>query len=299
MIESQPLLDVQTPTEAESDGEAQQPHLVIRASSGWAALDLKQIWLYRDLLMTLAGRDVKLRYRQTALGVVWVILQPLLAAGIFSFVFGTLAKFPSNGVPYFVFSYAGLLAWNVFSSTLTKASGVLVGNSGLISKVYFPRLVLPLSTVPSTLLDFLVALGMMAVLMVIYRVTPGIGILFLPLWIALILMIAVGIGLYTSALMVSYRDVQYVLPVVTNMLLYVSPVAYSVSYAASKVPENLRFLYLLNPLAGLLEAFRWSILGRGEMNWGYVAYSAVFAILVFVGGAFSFKKMERKFADVI
>lgn len=295
MIESQPLLDAKIRTETQRLIEPEQPHLVIRASSGWAALNLKQIWLYRDLLMTLAGRDVKLRYRQTALGVVWVILQPLMAAGIFSFVFGKVAKLPSDGVPYIVFSYAGLLAWNAFNSTLTKASGVLVANSGLISKVYFPRLVLPLSTVPSTLIDFGVALGMMAVLMVIYGITPGIGILLIPLWLALILMIAVGFGLFTSALMVSYRDVQYVLPVVTQMLLYASPIA----YAVSAVPENLRAYYFLNPLSGLLEAFRWSMIGRGELNWGYVAYSAAFAILIFIGGAFSFKKMERRFADVI
>ncbi len=295
MIESQPLADAKIPTDPEPIHETEAPHLVIRPSSGWAALDLKQIWLYRDLLMTLASRDVKLRYRQTALGIIWVILQPLMAAGIFSFVFGKVAKLPSEGVPYIVFSYAGLLAWNAFNSTLTRASSVLVANSGLISKVYFPRLVLPLSTVPSTLIDFGVALGMMAVLMVIYGIVPGIGILLVPLWLALILMIAVGFGLYTSALMVSYRDVQYVLPVVTQMLLYASPIA----YAVSAVPENLRAYYFLNPLSGLLEAFRWSMIGRGELNWGYVAYSAIFAILVFIGGAFSFKKMERRFADVI
>ena len=295
MIESQPLLDTKIPNEREASVETEQPHLVIRPSSGWAALDLKQIWLYRDLLMTLAGRDVKLRYRQTALGAIWVILQPLVAAGIFSFVFGKIAKLPSNGVPYFVFAFAGQLIWSAFSSTLTKASGVLVANSGLISKVYFPRLVLPLSTVPSTLIDFGVALVMMVVLMVIYGITPTIGILLLPLWLALILMIAVGIGLYASALMVSYRDVQYVLPVVLQMLLYLSPVP----YAASLVPQQWRVYYFLNPLAGLIEAFRWSMIGRGELNWGYVAYSAVVAVAIFIGGAFSFKKMERKFADVI
>ncbi len=273
----------------------EKPYLVLRPSQGWQALDLKQIWLYRDLLMTLAGRDIKLRYRQTALGVVWVILQPLVAAGIFSFVFGKVAKLPSDGVPYIIFSYAGLLAWNAFSSTIGKTSSALVGNAGLISKVYFPRLVLPFSTVPSTLLDFVVALGMMAVLMVIYGIVPGFGLLLLPVWLALIVMIAMGIGLFTSALMVTYRDVQYVLPVVTQFLLYASPVP----YAVSQVPAEYRAVYFLNPLSSLLEAFRWSLIGRGEMNWGYLAYSAVFAILAFVGGAFAFKKMEKRFADVI
>jgi lipopolysaccharide transport system permease protein len=276
-----------------------KPHLTIRPTSGWQALNLRQIWLFRDLLITLAERDVKLRYRQTALGVIWVILQPLIAAGIFSFVFGRVAGLPSEGVPYIVFSYAGLLAWNAFNNTLTRTSSVLVQNSGLISKVYFPRLVLPLSTILSTLIDFAVALLMMVVLMVIYRVAPGPQVLLLPVWLLLVVMLAVGIGLYTSALMVSYRDVQYILPVVTQFLLYGSPVAYSLSFALSKIPQQYHFLYLLNPLAGLMDAFRWSLLGRGELPLGAVLYSTVVAVACFVGGAFAFKKMERKFADVI
>lgn len=277
----------------------EQPELIIRPKSGWQALDLKQVWQYRDLLVTLASRDVKLRYRQTALGVIWVILQPLVAAGIFSFVFGRLAGMPSDGVPYIVFSYAGLLGWNAFSNTLTKTSSVLIQNSGLISKIYFPRLVLPFSTILSTLIDFGVAFLMMAVLMAIYGIAPGWQILLLPVWLLMVLMMAVGIGLYTSALMVSYRDVQYVLPVVTQFLLYGSPVAYSLSFALSKVPKQYQFLYSMNPLTGLLDAFRWSLLGRGELQIGAVVYSLVATIALFVGGAFAFKKMERNFADVI
>ena len=245
--------------------------------------------------MTLAGRDVKLRYRQTALGVIWVVLQPLVAAGIFSLVFGRVAKLPSDGVPYFLFAYAGLLGWNAFSTTLTKASSCLVGNSHLISKVSFPRLVLPLSTLVGTLIDFGVALAMMSVLMVCYHVAPGWGILLLPLWLLLVMMLAVGIGLYTSALAVTYRDIQYVLPVMIQFAMYVSPVAYAVSV----VPMRLRATYFLNPLSGLLEAFRWSLLGTGNIQWAYVAYSIVVVVGVFVAGAFMFKKMERKFADVI
>jgi lipopolysaccharide transport system permease protein len=273
----------------------EQPTTVIVPSTGWSALNLKQLWPYRDLLWTLAGRDIKLRYRQTALGVIWVILQPLIAAGIFSFVFGTVAKLPSDGLPYIVFSYAGLLIWNAFSNTILKASTVLVGNAGLVSKVFFPRLVLPLSILPSVVLDFLVALGMMAVLMAIYHVVPTVGILLLPVWLFFTFLLAIGIGLFMSALMVSYRDVQFVLPVFIQMLLYGSPVA----YAVSAVPERLRLFYFLNPVSGLIEAFRWSILGRGELNISYLFYSIVIAILTFVGGAFAFKKMERKFADVI
>ena len=274
---------------------AEKPFLLITPSKGWAALNLRELWQFRDLLTTLAGRDVKLRYRQTALGVVWVILQPLMAAGIFSVVFGKIAKLPSNGVPYIVFSYAGLLGWNAFSSTLTKVSGCLVGNAQLVSKVFFPRLVLPLSTVVSTLVDFGVALAMLIVLMIAYHVVPGVGLLLLPVWLLLTLVLAVGIGLYASALMVSYRDVQYVLPVITQFLLYASPVA----YALSSVPPQYKMFFTLNPLTGLLEGFRWSLLGRGALDVNSVLYAAVVSMLVFVGGAFAFKRMERKFADVI
>lgn len=271
------------------------PFTKIRSTSGWRALDLRQIWLFRDLLTTLAERDIKLRYRQTVLGVAWVVLQPLLAAGIFSFVFGTVANLRSDGIPYFIFSYAGLLGWTAFSSTVTKTSSCLVGNAHLVSKVYFPRLVLPLSTVASTLIDFAVALAMLAVLTAIYGFAPGLGLLFLPVCLLLILMLALGVGLITSALMVSYRDVQHILPVIIQMLMYASPVA----YAVSQVPEHLRGLYFLNPLCGLLEAFRWCIFGRGDLQWNHLFYSATFAGAVFVCGAFSFRKMERQFADVI
>ena len=272
------------------------PFLLIQPTSGWQAINLRELWQFRDLLTSLAQRDVKLRYRQTALGVVWVILQPLIAAGIFSFVFGKVAKLPPpQGIPYLVFSYAGLLAWNAFSSTLTKSSACLLQNSNLVSKVYFPRLALPLSTVFSTLIDFGVALGMMVVLMVIFHVVPGLALLLLPVWLFLLILLAVGVGLYTSALMVSYRDVQYVLPVVTQFLLYASPVAYT----ASRVPAKYRIFFEINPLTGLLEAFRWSLLGTVHPAWGAVAYSVAAAGIVFILGAFSFKKMERKFADVI
>jgi lipopolysaccharide transport system permease protein len=283
-----------------------KPHLIIRPSSGWQSLDLHRLWQYGDLLMTLAQRDVKLRYRQTALGVIWVILQPLLAAGIFSFVFGAIAGLPSEGVPYIVYSYAGLLCWNAFNSTLSKTSSVLVQNAHLVSKVYFPRLILPLSTLLSTLVDFGVALGMMAVLMAVYGVALGWGLLLLPVWLLLTLLLSVGIGFFLSALMVSYRDVQYVVPVLTQLLFYASPVVYSIGSALGRLSDNTglvsnfgMWFFTLNPLSGLLEAFRWSLLGRGQMPWGAVGYSAAFSLLVFVGGAFAFKKMERKFADVI
>lgn len=272
-----------------------RPHLSIRPPGRWSPLALAEIWRYRDLFVTLAARDVKLRYRQTALGITWVILQPLLAAAIFTFVFGRVARMPSDGIPYMVFAYAGLLGWTAFNSTLTKSSACIVQNSQLVSKVFFPRMILPLSTVFSTLIDFAVALGVMAALMAWYGVAPGWGVLLLPVWLALLIALAVGLGLYTSALMVSYRDLQYAIPVMVQMLLYASPVA----YAVSAVPASVRSYYFLNPLAGLLEAFRWSLLGHGQLQWQYVAYAAAVTAVTFVWGAYSFKRMEQRFADVI
>src|SRR5579871_5292116 len=193
---------------------ADKPLLTIRPSNGWAALNLRELWQFRDLLLTMAGRDVKLRYRQTALGVLWVLLQPLLAAGVFNFVFGKIAGLarPGAAVPYMVSTYAAMLGLNAFNSTLSKSSSCLVGNAHLVSKVFFPRLILPLSTVFSTLIDFSVGLIPLAILLAVYHVPLHVGFLLFPVWLLLILMVAMGIGLFASALMVSYRDVQYVLP---------------------------------------------------------------------------------------
>jgi lipopolysaccharide transport system permease protein len=271
----------------------------IRATSGWKALDFAGVWRYRDVLLAIAGRDVKLRYKQTFLGIAWVLLQPLLAAGIFTFVFGFIAKMPSDGKPYFIFSYAGLLGWNLFSNTVTRTSTSLISNSQMISKIYFPRLVLPFSTVPSTLLDFGVSLGMFVVFMLVYRLPVGWPLLLFPVWLVLLLMLSCGVGLWSSALSVSYRDVQYILPVVMQFLLYGSPVAYSLAYSLSKLPPHLRVFLNLNPLSSLLEAIRWSLLGSDSPDWRFVAYSAAVCILTLITGAFIFKRMERQFADVI
>lgn len=267
------------------------PHIKLRPASGWQALNLAQVWQFRDLALAFAGRDIKLRYRQTFLGIAWVIFQPLMAAGIFSFVFGRIAKLDTN----FIFSYVGMLGWNVFSTTLTKSSGCLVQNAGLISKVFFPRLILPVSVVFSTLVDFVIAFMMLFVMAFFYRIHPATELLLMPVWIVLLLALATGFGLFTSALMVSYRDVQYILPVLTQFLLFASPIGYSVA----EVPLRYRNLYDLNPLVGLLEGFRWSLLGGSMPDWTSVGYSAGVTVFVLVGGAFAFKKMERQFADVI
>ena len=300
-------VDAATPADAPEAIVAHAPHvappkpwLTIRPTSGWAAINLRELWHFRDLLFSLAGRDLKLRYKQTALGVIWVVLQPLMAAGIFSFVFGKLASFPSHGVPYFLFSYVGLLGWNLFANTLSKTSTCLVGNSQLISKVFFPRLVLPLSTIPSVMVDFSVAAAMLVALMLFCRVHPGLPLLLLPLWIAVLLLFALGIGLCTAALAVSYRDVQYILPVAIQALLYASPIAYALSDALAKLSHRWeRIIYELNPLAAPLEAFRWSILNITPPPALPLAYAATAAAVVFLVGTYSFKRMERKFADVI
>jgi lipopolysaccharide transport system permease protein len=257
--------------------------------------ELAETWQARDLLYTFADRDLRLRYRQTALGVVWVVLQPLIAAGIFTFVFGTVAHLSSDGKPYLLFTFAALTGWNLFSGILTRASACLVGNANLVSRVYFPRLLLPLSVIPAALVDFAVSLAMFAVLLVVYGVRPTPALLTLPLWMLLLAAGSFGTGLVAASLTVRYRDVQYVLPVMVQLLLYASPVA----YAAARVPERWHTLYYLNPLVAVIEGLRWSMLGTDAPSAGSVAWSALVAALAVAAGVVVFRRMERGFADVI
>jgi lipopolysaccharide transport system permease protein len=272
--------------------------LVLRPSSGWSALQLREVWHFRDLLFTLAGRDLKLRYKQTALGAIWVVLQPLATAGIFTFVFGVVAGMKTS----FALSLAGTMGWTLFSNTLGKTSNCLVGNAHLISKVFFPRLILPLSSIPSAMVDFAVGMVMLIGLLV-FQHQPHypslLGIALLPVWIILLLMLSMGVGLIAASLTVTYRDVAYVLPVVTQLLMYGSPVGYSAESVAEKAPHWMQTIFFLNPLSPLLEGFKWSLLGEGEMKWNFVLYGAAVSLAFMVLGAFSFKRMERRFADVI
>lgn len=280
--------------------DATAPTLRIRPRNGWAALELGELFVFRDLLWTLAGRDVKLRYRQTALGIAWVVLQPLLSSIILTIVFGYIAGMAKDK-SFFAIVFAGQLAWQAFSTTLTRGSISMIGNSNLVSKVYFPRLILPFSTVFSTMIDFLVGLVIMAGLLAMFHLSPGWQLVLLPVWIALILMLSMGIGLIAGALTVNYRDVQYILPVVVQALMYASPVAYPASrviHLAAKW-HWLKVCYFLNPLASLIEAFRWSLFQGGEILPGYLLYSVVVSIAVFGIGVLAFKRMERTFADVI
>ncbi len=269
---------------------------VLQPSRGWSALHLAEVWQFRDLLFTLAGRDLKLRYKQTLLGVAWVVLQPLMAAGIFTVVFGKIANLPANGAPnYFVFAFAGQMGWMIFSNTVGKASGCLVGNAHLISKVYFPRLILPFSTVPSTLVDFAAAALMMAGLMIWFGIVPGLGFLLLPVWIAILFAMAMGVGLVAASLSVTYRDVQFILPVFIQMLMYASPVAYAVPSSG-----KYKLFFDLNPVSPVLEGFRWSLLNTDTPpQWGLVGISAAASAVILFVGVFTFKRMERQFADIV
>lgn len=273
-----------------------KPRLTITPRRSWLPLNPREIWEFRTLLTRFAARDVTLRYRQTALGVTWVVLQPLLTAGILAFVFGSVAKIPGPaGIPYFVFSLTGMVAWTAFSQITNRASGSLVGNAQLVSKVFFPRLALPLSTVMSTLIDVGVSLVLLAVIMAFYGIVPGVAIVLLPVWMLLIIALSLGIGMGTGALMVRYRDVQYLLPVAVQFLLYASPVA----YALSAVPDDARMVFKVNPLTGLLEGMRWSVLDTARPSTGLIAYSATASMLSLLVGLVFFSRMERQFADVI
>jgi lipopolysaccharide transport system permease protein len=257
--------------------------------------DLREVWQFRDLCVALGRRDVTLRYRQTILGVVWVVLQPLIAGGLFTVVFGKVAKLPSEGVPYFIFAYAGFVAWSAFQNTISRASGSLLAQSNLVTKIYFPRLVLPISTLLSSAVDFAVGLASLAVLLAIYRVTPGMAVLTLPFWVLLLHAFGLGLGTLTAALSVRYRDLQHALPILVQLLLYASPVAYSVQ----AVPERMRPYFLLNPLSATLDGFRWSLVGTEPPSAGGVAWAVMGAAIALIVGSLVFAKFERRLADVI
>ena len=270
-------------------------HTRIQPSKGWAGLSLRELWPYRDLFWILALRDVKLRYKQTALGITWVILQPILTSGIFAVVFGLLADLPSDDSPYLLFAYAGTLPWILFSQSLSRAGGSLVGAREMISKVYFPRMILPIASTFSVLVDFFVGLISISILFLIYKVPLTWNLLALPLLVLGNMIIAIGVSFWVSAFSVHYRDFIYVLPFLIQAWMYASPVAYS----SSILPEQWRMVYALNPMVGIIDGFRWALLGQGEFSWISVGISIGIGLLVFVVGAFVFRRIERSFADVI
>ena len=267
---------------------------VIERQQGWRMLDLKELWAYRELLWVLIARDIKVRYKQTVLGASWALIQPLATMLLFSLIFGRLAKIPSDGFPYPIFVFAGLLPWTFFANTLSSSSNSLVGQQQLISKVYFPRLILPLSSVGSGLVDFAISALIMLALLFYFGVGATVNLLAVPLLVLAVIFIALGAGTLLSALTVTYRDFRYIIPFMVQFWMFATPVV----YPASLFPEKWQWVLYLNPVAGLIEAFRSAFLGRAFDIDGIVI-SGISSIVIFVVGVFYFEKMERRFADVI
>jgi homopolymeric O-antigen transport system permease protein len=270
------------------------PIIRIEPSRGWVGLKLHELWDYRELLYFLVWRDIKVRYKQTALGAAWAVIQPLFTMIVFSVFFGRLARIPSDGIPYPLFSFTALVPWTFFANGLSQSSNSLVGSSHLITKVYFPRLIIPLSAVLSGVIDFAIAFAVLIAFAFYYGVHPGAALLALPLLVLLALVTALGVGLWLSALNVEYRDVRYVVPFLTQFWMFATPIA----YPSSLLPEPWRTIYGVNPMVGVVEGFRWAMLGSNPP--GLMIYvSAATAIIVLIGGAFYFRRMERNFADIV
>lgn len=273
----------------------EQPEIVIKPGMG-ALHYWRDIWRYRELFFFLAWRDILVRYKQTAIGIAWSVLRPLLTMVVFTVVFGKLAKLPSNGVPYPIMVYVAMLPWQFFANSLTESSNSLIDNANLLTKVYFPRLIVPAGSVIVSLVDFLISFVILGGLMVWYRYVPDLKILFLPLFLLMAFMASFGAGLWLSALNVKYRDFRYVVPFLVQFGLYISPVGFS----SAIVPEGWRLLYFFNPMVGVIDGFRWAILGDAfPVNWPGFWLSCLLVALIFFTGTLYFRRMERSFADVV
>lgn len=267
----------------------------IEPSSGWVALRLRELWAFRELLYFLVWRDIKVRYKQTALGAAWAIIQPVLTMVVFSLFFGKLAAVPSDGVPYPIWSFTALVPWTFFATGLTLSSQSLVGSANLLKKVYFPRLAIPIATVLSGIVDFALAFAVLLLMMAYYGMVPTINLVWLPFFVLLALCTSLGVGLWLSALNVKYRDVRYVVPFLTQIWLFATPIA----YPSSLLDPKWRALYGLNPMAGVVEGFRWALLGTDVDVVAVVVASSAVAVLVLTTGLFYFRRMERTFADTV
>lgn len=286
--------ETESTTEPETPAEA-LPITIIRPPRGWIALNLKELWQYRELLLFLAWRDVSVRYKQTALGAAWAIIQPFVAMVIFSVVFGELAKIPSDDVPYPLFSYAALLPWQFFATALSSAASSLVNDEKLITKIYFPRLIIPVASVLPAAIDFLIAFVILLGMMLFYHTLPTWRIVWLPLFLLLAAVTALGVGLWLAAFNVQYRDFRYVIPFLLQVWMYASPVVYS----STIIPERWRLLFGINPMTGVIGGFRWALLGTETAPGPLMLISAATALVFLIVGAFYFRRMESSFADVI
>lgn len=267
----------------------------IEPLQGWIPLRLRELWNYRELLYFLIWRDVKVRYKQTALGACWAIIQPLLTMVVFSIFFGRLGKIPSDGIPYPIFSFAALVPWTFFANGLNQSAGSLVSSSDLIKKVYFPRLTIPIATVLSGIVDFALSFAVLLVMIFSYRIVPTSQVVWLPFFLLLALVTSMGVGLWLSALNVEYRDVRYVVPFLTQFWLFATPIA----YPSSLLSEPWRTIYGLNPMTGVVEGFRWALLGTNTAPRPIIAVSSLAAIVILVSGAYYFRRMEKSFADIV
>jgi lipopolysaccharide transport system permease protein len=272
-----------------------EPTVRIRPPGSWISFDWRELWEYRELLYFLVWRDVKVRYKQTALGVLWVVLQPLATTLIFSVIFGNLAKIPSENLPYAVFALAGLVPWNYFAGAFSRGGTSLVGSANLLSKVYFPRLIIPIASMASGLIDQAIVFGLLIVLMLFFGIVPTLAIVTLPFFLLLAIATALGVSLWLSALHVQYRDVGYLIPFIGQFWMYATPVV----YPASMIPAQWRILYGLNPMTGVVEGFRWALFGTGAGPDAMLFVSVVMVAVLLVSGLFFFKRMEDSFADVV
>ncbi len=273
----------------------QEEMLVLRPSRGWSALNLRDLWKYRELIYFLTWRDIKVRYKQTILGASWAVIQPLVNMIVLTIIFGRLANMSTEGIPRPIFTFTALLPWGLFSKALSDAGRSMLSNRSMITKIYFPRLIIPLSSVMSGVVDFAIQFVVLIAMMVYYRFTPTLNIWTLPFFLLLSLVTALGFGLWLSALNVLYRDVGYILPFLTQLWLLLTPVAYS----ASEVPDQWRLIYALNPMVGVVEGFRWALLGSANAPGPILIISTTISLLLLITGMYYFRRMERTFADMV
>ena len=267
----------------------------IQPSSGWGSLNLGELWAHRELVYFLTWRDVKVRYKQTALGAIWAIIQPIMTMAVFALFFGRLAKVPSDGVPYPLFAFTALVPWMFFSNGLTQASNSLVHNANLLTKVYFPRLAIPISTVMAGALDFVLSFVVLVAFVAYYGIRPTANVVWLPLFALLALVTSLGVGLWAAAINVQFRDVRYTIPFLTQFWMFGTPVA----YPSSLLPEPWRTVFGINPMVGVVEGFRWSLVGAKTAPGPIIALSSLVAVALLVSGAYYFRRMERTFADIV
>lgn len=267
----------------------------IRPSKGWIPLNFHELWEFRELLYFLTWRDIKVRYKQTILGAAWAIIQPLFSMVIFSLFFGKLAKIPSDDIPYPIFSYSALVPWTFFANGLTNSANSLVGSANLVKKVYFPRLVIPISSVLSGVVDFILAFVVLLGMMLYYGITPTVNVVWLPLLLLLALVTSLGVGLWLTAMNVQFRDVRYIVPFLVQAWMYATPIV----YPSSLLDEPWRTLYGINPMVGVVEGFRWALLGTDTAPGLMILVSTLVALVLLISGAFYFRRMEKTFADVV